>query len=248
MPRRPPKKPDPSLDLTSHLLSLGSLPVPLDPAGLFPRPAPVELEVGCGKGLFLSTASTMRPERNFLGAEIVAGYARLCAGKLARAHSTNARIIHGDATFLVRSLLPDACLAGMHVYFPDPWWKARHRKRRVLSEAFLQHAGRVLERGGHLHVWTDVGEYFTEAMAAARATGLFHEPREEPAHPAEHDLDYRTHFDRRTRLAGAPVWRSLLERNDAPARCARVHVAAPQTAACGTETGIPRGGNPLSGT
>jgi tRNA (guanine-N7-)-methyltransferase len=248
MPRRPPKKPDPSLDLASHLLPLGSLPVPLDPAGLFPRPAPVELEVGCGKGLFLSTASAARPERNFLGAEIVAGYARLCAGKLARAHSTNARIIHGDATFLVRSLLPDACLAGMHVYFPDPWWKARHRKRRVLSEAFLQHAGRVLERGGHLHVWTDVGEYFTEAMAAARATGLFHEPREEPAHPAEHDLDYRTHFDRRTRLAGAPVWRSLLERNDVPAGCARVHVAAPQTAGCGVEDGIPRDGDPLSGT
>jgi hypothetical protein len=94
-------------------------------------------------------------------------------------------------------------------------------------EAFLQHAGRVLKTGGQLHVWTDVGEYFTESMAAARATGLFHEPREEPTQPAEHDLDYQTHFERRTRLAGAPVWRALLERSTAPATCTRTAVPLP---------------------
>jgi tRNA (guanine-N7-)-methyltransferase len=246
MPRRPPKKPDPALDLGGHLLPLASLPAPLDLARLFPRPAPVELEVGSGKGLFLAAASAAQPERNFLGVEIVVGYARLCAGRLARAGSTNARIVHGDATFLVRSLLPDACLAGLHVYFPDPWWKARHRKRRVLSEVFLHQAGRVLERGGCLHVWTDVGEYFAEAMAAAATTGLFHPPREVPARPAEHDLDYRTHFERRTRLAGAPVWRAVLERNDTPAGCARVHVAAPGDA--GAAAAVAGDRVPFSGT
>ena len=117
MPRRPPRKPDPSLDLSAHLLELAALPVPLDPHGLFPTAAPVELEVGSGKGLFLSTASAAQPDRNFLGVEISGGYARLCAGKLAAQRAANARIVHGDATHLVRSLLPDACLAGMHVYF-----------------------------------------------------------------------------------------------------------------------------------
>ena len=77
MPRRPPKKPDPALDLSAHLLALADLPTPLDPATLFPRAAPVELEVGSGKGLFLSSASAARPDRNFLGAEIAGGYARL---------------------------------------------------------------------------------------------------------------------------------------------------------------------------
>ena len=142
MPRRPPKKLDPALDLSAHLLALASLPEPCDPAALFPRPAPVELEVGSGKGLFLDTASAARPGNNFLGVELAAGYARLCAARLARRAAANARIIEGDATRLVRSLLPDACLAAVHVYFPDPWWKARHRKRRVLSETFLRHAGR----------------------------------------------------------------------------------------------------------
>jgi tRNA (guanine-N7-)-methyltransferase len=222
MPRRPPRKPDPRLDLSTFLLSLADLPSPFDPATVFPRAAPVELEVGSGKGLFLSAAAAAAPERNFLGVELAHGYARLVAGKLAAAARSNARIIQGDAGFLVGSLLPDACLAGMHVYFPDPWWKARHRKRRVLSEPFLLQAGRVLAAGAVLHIWTDVEEYFLEALAAARATGLFGEPRSEEAGEPAHDLDYRTHFERRTRLAGMPVWRAALERSGRPAPVSHV--------------------------
>lgn len=222
MPRRPPRKPNPTLDLSRHLIPLGSLPVPCDPRPLFARDAPIELEVGSGKGLFLATASAREPGRNFLGAEIATGYARMCAAKLAAAETTNARIIAGDATFLVRSMLPDACLGGMHVYFPDPWWKARHRKRRVLSELFLRHAGRVLPAGATLHVWTDVEEYFRESMAFAQATGLFADPREEQVSAAEHELDYRTHFERRTRLANEPVWRAALDRTERPAGCERL--------------------------
>ena len=227
MPRRPPRKPDPSLDLSGHLLELAALPALLDPQSLFPRQAPIEMEVGSGKGLFLSTAAAARPDLNFLGVEISGGYARLCGGKLAAQRAANARIIHGDATYLASSLLPDACLAAIHVYFPDPWWKARHRKRRVLSDAFLIHAGRVLMPAGQLHIWTDVEEYFHEAMAAAQGTGLFAAARDVEARPAEHDLDYRTHFERRTRLAGAPVWRALLERSTAPATCSRTAVPLP---------------------
>lgn len=212
MPRRAPKKPAPTVDLSTHLLVLGDLPEPLDPRSLFPANQPTELEVGSGKGLFLQSAFADCPVTNFLGIEIATGYARMCAGRLAVAGATNARIIHGDAQRLVRSMLPEASLAAIHVYFPDPWWKARHRKRRVLSLPFLEHAGRVLVSGGRLHVWTDVEEYFVEAMEAARQTGCFGAPNEEPARPAEHDLDYRTHFERRTRLAGQPVWRAVLHR------------------------------------
>ena len=242
MPRRPPRKPDPRLDLSAHLLPLAALSDPFDPASVFPTAAPVELEVGSGKGLFLSSAAAAAPDRNFLGIEIAHGYARLIAGKLAAAGLTNARIIHGDAGFLVGSLLPDACLAGMHVYFPDPWWKARHRKRRVLSEPFLLQAGRALAPGAVLHVWTDVEEYFLEAMAAARATGLFGEPGvERPAEPA-HDLDYRTHFERRTLLAGMPVWRAALERSPAAAPVTRVS-ASPQARTSGRPARPPATGS-----
>ena len=210
MPRRPPKKPDPALDLSAHLLAPDALPEGGDPATLFPRPAPVELEVGSGKGLFLATASALRPDTNFLGVEIAGGYARLCAGKLAATGRTNARIVHGDGTALVRDRMRDGCLAAVHVYFPDPWWKARHRKRRVLSEPFLRQVARVVVARGRLHVWTDVEEYFNETLEIAASTDLFEPPVEEAAKHAEHDLDYRTHFERRTRLAGAPVWRAAL--------------------------------------
>ncbi len=208
MPRRPPKKPDPEVDLSTHLLVPDALPEGGEPARLFPRPGPVELEVGSGKGLFLATASAAHPDTNYLGVEIAAGYARLCAGKLAAAGRDNARIVHGDGLPLVRDRMRDACLAAVHVYFPDPWWKARHRKRRVLSEAFLRQVARALTPDGRLHVWTDVEEYFRETLAIAAVTGLFADPEEEATREPEHDLDYRTHFERRTRLAGAPVWRA----------------------------------------
>ena len=235
MPRRAPKKPSPELDLSAHFLVLTEDPVfregtgfrttPLDPRQLFPGclpGAPVELEVGSGKGLFLTTAAAAAPERCFLGVEISHGYAKMTAGRLARQGAANARIIAGDGNILVRNLFPDACLDAIHVYFPDPWWKARHRKRRVLSDMFLAHAGRVLVPGGVLHVWTDVEEYFHEAMGAAAATGLFAPPADVPQRHAEHDLDYRTHFERRTRLAGEPVWRAALERNASPPRESRL--------------------------
>lgn len=233
MARRPRKSPDPSLDLSRHLHAMDSLTPPWDPSSLFAdsrsRPTdgnittrPIELEVGSGKGLFLANAATARPDRQFVGIEISRPYATLCAAQLASRSLSNAAMIVGDAGSLVRHVLVDACLAAVHVYFPDPWWKARHRKRRVLSPDFLAHAARALETGGTLHVWTDVGEYFEESLALAAATGVYEPPRTVDERPAGHDLDYHTHFERRTRLTGGRVWRAELVRNCAPSECRRI--------------------------
>ncbi len=223
MPRRPPRKPAADLDLSRHLLTLAGLPAPLDLTSLFDQPLPVELEVGSGKGMFLAAATASNPRQNYLGIEVSGGYARLAAGKLAAAACPNGRVIHGDAMRLVSSLLPDRCLSGVHVYFPDPWWKARHRKRRILNPVFLAHAARLLPADGQLHVWTDVEEYFQEAVMATGATGRFGPPAEEL--PGGPNSDYRTHIERRTRLAGAPVWRAVFRRNDQPAPLARLAAA-----------------------
>lgn len=231
MPGRGPKKRGDRFDVTEHLLPLARLlpaelpadasepwlPPALSPATLFSSNAAVELEVGCGKGLFLASAAAARPDRNYLGVELAPGYARLTAARCGRKACGNARVISGDGTLLIRSLLADHSLEGVHVYFPDPWWKARHRKRRVLSEPFFRAAARTLVTGGLVHVWTDVEEYFHEALEAAAASGLFEPPRDVAERPAADDFDYRTHFERRTRLAEQPVWRAELPRNDQPA-------------------------------
>ena len=107
-----------------------------------------------------------------------------------------------------RDWLPDETLAAVHVYFPDPWWKKRHKKRRVLSEQFLREVERTLAPGGSLHFWTDVEEYYHTTLKLVAATVKLAGPLPVAEKPAEHDLDYRTHFERRTRKSGDPVYRA----------------------------------------
>jgi tRNA (guanine-N7-)-methyltransferase len=208
MPRRALRKTDPSLDLSRHLLTWEQLPQPWDASRLFDRAAPLEIEVGSGKGLFLAAAAAGVPEHNFLGVEIARKYAHFTAAKLAKRGLTNAAILNGDGHRLFSELLPDSSLAAVHVYFPDPWWKKRHHKRRLLNERFLGDVARTLAAGGTLHFWTDVEDYFDATLALVAQQTSFDGPLPVPEKPAEHDLDFRTHFERRMRLVGEPVYRA----------------------------------------
>ncbi|HUY89133.1 MAG TPA: tRNA (guanosine(46)-N7)-methyltransferase TrmB [Pirellulales bacterium] len=212
MPRRALRKVDPSLDLSRWLRTFETLPQPWNAEALFGRAAPLEVEVGSGKGLFIASASAARPERDFLGIEIAHKYAKHAAAKLARLNRTNAVMVHGDGLRIFRELLPDASLAAVHVYFPDPWWKARHKKRRVMNEGFSKDVERVLQTGGVLHFWTDVEEYFQTTLELIRTTVALAGPFEVAEREAEHDLDYRTHFERRMRLGGEPIYRAEFRR------------------------------------
>lgn len=218
MGRRALRKLDPELDLTGYLYTLDTLPRPCDPQLFYGRQAPWEIEVGSGKGLFLQTACEAFPERNFLGIELAARYARFCAGRLAREQLTNGRVVSGDAIRLFREWLPEQSVAAVHVYFPDPWWKKRHHKRRVMNGPFVQRIERVLQIGGLLHFWTDVEEYFAASVALLKDVTLLSGPEEVVERPASHTLDYRTHFERRTRLQSQPVYRALFRRTTADVR------------------------------
>src|SRR3989304_7655881 len=160
MGRRSLRKIDPSLDLTNYLKTLDQLPRPWDASLLFGRRAPLEVEVGSGKGLFLRSAAAARPQVDFLGIEIAVKYARFAAAMLAKRDLHNAIVVRADALRIFTELLPDASLQGVHVYFPDPWWKKRHKKRRLMRQSFLHDVQRTLHGGGRLHFWTDVEEYF----------------------------------------------------------------------------------------
>ncbi len=212
MGRRALPKIDPALDLSFHLRTVETLPTPWNPVEMFARDAPLEIEVGTGKGLFLQTAAAEHPERNFLGVEVSRKYARFAAARLAKREIANAISVHGDGLRLFRELVPDASLAAVHVYFPDPWWKKRHRRRRVLNEPFLADVVRTLKPQGRLHFWTDVEEYFNSTLELIAAQTPLVGPLAVPEKPAEHHLDYRTHFERRTRMNEEPVYRAQFEK------------------------------------
>ncbi len=208
MGRRALPKVDPLLDYSRHFRTLEELPTPWNPTELFGREAPLEVEVGSGKGLFLQTAAAHCPEHNFLGIEVAHKYARFIAARLAKRDLHNALAAQGDGLRLFREMIPSDSLAAVHVYFPDPWWKKRHHKRRVLNEDFLRDVHRTLEPGGRFHFWTDVKEYFDATLELLSEIGQFGDPLDVPEKPPEHALDYRTHFERRTRLKDEPVYRA----------------------------------------
>ena len=208
MARRSLRKPKTPLDLSRYLRTFDDLPRPWDASRLFGRVAPLEIEVGSGKGLFLRSAAAGRPDVDFLGSEVAKKYAEFAAAGLCKAGLTNAVVLSGDALRLFAELVPERSLAAVHVYFPDPWWKKRHKKRRVMRDSFLRDVQRTLQPGGSLHFWTDVEEYFQTTLELLAAVTTLEGPLVVAESEAQHDMDYRTHFERRTRLHGETVFRA----------------------------------------
>ena len=212
MGRRALRPIDPSLDLSHHLRPLADLCEQAGQLQLFERDASLQVEVGCGKGLFLQRAASGQPDQNFVGIEMAGKYARYAAARLAKSGLPNAIVIHGDANQLFADRLQPESLAAVHVYFPDPWWKERHIRRRIMNPVFLQLVERTLQPQGQLHFWTDVEEYYRLSLSVIDEATQLSGPFDIPQRDAQHDMDYHTHFERRTRLHQQPVFRARFEK------------------------------------
>jgi tRNA (guanine-N7-)-methyltransferase len=208
MGRRALPKLDPSVNFSGHLSEVEELEAPFCPQSLFAQTADLEIEVGSGKGLFVLNESGKTPERNYLGNEVANKYCNFAAYRLAKAERTNAHMLHGDGLKLFREFLPDQCAVAVHVYFPDPWWKERHRRRRVIQPGFIADLQRVLVPDGVFHFWTDVEEYFEQAVGMMKEHSDLSGPHDVEVREAEHDMDYRTHFERRMRKFDHDVFRA----------------------------------------
>ncbi|MBN8599934.1 MAG: tRNA (guanosine(46)-N7)-methyltransferase TrmB [Planctomycetes bacterium] len=169
------------------------------------------VEVGSGKGLFLCRYAKMYPEHEIIGLELAKKYAEMSHAKLTKMGHQHACCLAVDACRWMAEQNPDS-FDEVHVYFPDPWWKKRHKKRRVLNEGMVKNIERTLKPGGELHFWTDVLEYFESTLELLAEHTKLIGPEFVPETPPENDMDYRTHFERRTRLNQLPVYRSLFRK------------------------------------
>ena len=133
---------------------------PLDLERIYGRLAPLEVDLGCGDGVFLVGLAANDPDRNFLGIERLSGRVRKTAGKITRLQLTNARVLRIETSYAIQHLLPPESVAVFHLMFPDPWPKRRHWDRRVITRDYLVSIHRALTPSGLFRVITDDIEYF----------------------------------------------------------------------------------------
>ena len=176
---------------------------------LVPAGATVELEVGSGKGLFLQAAASERPQNFFLGIELAVKFANRAADRLATSKLENAKMLRGDAQAFLRDTVPTNSVHRLHVYFPDPWWRNKHKKRRVLNDQAILDIQRCLVAAGEFHFWTDVLDYYELICGQVMDSTTLLGPKFIAEKPASHAMDYTTHFERRARLNGQPIYRAL---------------------------------------
>jgi tRNA (guanine-N7-)-methyltransferase len=145
----------------------------VDLGALVPGEGPLELEIGFGRGRFLLERARAAPASRVLGLEIKAKWAHLVEERRRSEGLENAAALRADARTVLPRSGPDGCLARVFVLFPDPWWKKRHSKRRVVDEDFLDHVARLLAPGGELFVATDVEDRCEQMRARIEAQGAF---------------------------------------------------------------------------
>ncbi|MBN2315833.1 MAG: tRNA (guanosine(46)-N7)-methyltransferase TrmB [Sedimentisphaerales bacterium] len=129
---------------------------------IFGRHGPVHIEIGSGKGTFLLHQAKAQPSDNFLGIEWANRYYRYAVDRIGRWGLTNVRILRTDAAAFIAESITDSSIDCFHIYFPDPWPKKRHHKRRFLGPANLAHLIRCLKTGGQIRVATDHADYFEQ--------------------------------------------------------------------------------------
>jgi tRNA (guanine-N7-)-methyltransferase len=159
---------------SKHTLNPGSIALeenelsrPLNWSTVFGNLNPVEIEIGMGKGTFITEQAKTRPEINFVGIEWARWFWRYSSDRLRRNGCLNTRTVRAEAGFFLVEHVPPESVSALHIYFPDPWPKKRHHKRRLIQPPFMRLVERVLQPGGQLNIVTDHEGYFLENIRPA---------------------------------------------------------------------------------
>ena len=177
---------------------------PLDAAAVFGRQAPLVLEIGFGMGAATAEIASTRPDTDFLGVEVHTPGVGALLKRIGEMQLTNLRIVQHDAVQVVEQMIGPASLAGVHVFFPDPWHKKKHNKRRLIQPPFVALLASRLAPGGYLHCATDWQPYAEQMLQVLSAEPTLANTAEGYAPKP----DYRplTKFEARGLKLGHGVW------------------------------------------
>ncbi len=191
---------------------------PIDPQTVFGRQAPLILEIGFGMGETTARIAAARPDENFLGVEVFEAGIGALAQRLEDQNLTNVRMVQHDAVEVVQHMLTPGMLAGIHVYFPDPWPKKRHHKRRLIQPSFVPLLASRLMAGGYLHCATDWEPYAEQMLEVLSAEpSLVNDAGKEHEGYAERPVwRPETKFEARGKRLGHGVWDLVFRRRPEP--------------------------------
>ncbi len=191
----------------SLIYNLESITEVIDLAQLFPHPQPLEIELGAGDGSFLIDYARIHSQRNFIGIERLLGRLSKIDRRARRAGLANLRCIRIESSYFLEYLLPPNSAAALHIYFPDPWPKRKHRRHRLINERFPTLASRALRPAARVYLRTDDQDYFEQMVTVFGASSLFH-PVETPAEI----LSLLTDFERGFKARGVATLQAAYEK------------------------------------
>ena len=186
--------------------------VPLDLVTIFDRRAPCTLEIGFGNGDALATMAGQQPDTDFIGIEVHRpGVGRLLQ-QLAERELTNVRVMREDAVQILNTCFPDNSLDRLLLFFPDPWHKKRHHKRRIVQPGFVEILARKINPGGILHMATDWEDYARHMLEVMGGSAAFRNCAGTGNYSPQPDYRPVTKFEQRGQRLGHGVWDLLYER------------------------------------
>ena len=178
---------------------------------LIEGPGPIELDIGFGRGMSLFERAALAPDSRIIGIEVKTKLAYKVAERARKHDLRNLTILCGDAREILKRAEPSGSVQRVSLHFPDPWWKKRHDKRRVIGEALLAELGRLMAPGGTLFIQTDVEHRAEQYVAQLRA-----QPElrllSESAYVDENPFGARSNREKRAIEDGLPIWRIVAVR------------------------------------
>lgn len=179
---------------------------------VFGRNAPVILEIGFGNGESLAKTALENPDKDYIGIEVhKPGVGNLLA-QLERQDISNVRVFYHDAVEVLEKCIPEHCLTGVHLFFPDPWHKRKHHKRRIVRPSFVKLLAHKLKAGGYFHAATDWQHYAVHMLRILSVAESFNNQSADQDYCPRPDYRPLTKFEQRGLRLGHGVWDLIFKR------------------------------------